>query len=113
MVDDAIVVLENIVRHMEMGKPAMRAAFDGSAEIGFTILSMTLSLVAVFIPFCSWAGLLGGSSMSLPSRLRWPFWFPASLAHADADAVRAVPESLAARSQGPLGLLYNITEKLS
>src|SRR5205807_468128 len=46
VVDDAIVMLENIVRHMEMGKPPMQAAFEGSREIGFTILSMTLSLIA-------------------------------------------------------------------
>ncbi len=59
VVDDAIVVLENIVRHMEMGKPAMKAAFDGSSEIGFTILSMTLSLVAVFIPVLFMGGLVG------------------------------------------------------
>ncbi len=59
VVDDAIVMLENIHRHMEMGKPAMKAAFDGSREIGFTILSMTLSLVAVFIPVLLMGGLLG------------------------------------------------------
>ncbi len=59
VVDDAIVVLENIIRHMEMGKPARQAAFDGSAEIGFTILSMTLSLVAVFIPVLFMGGLIG------------------------------------------------------
>ena len=50
VVDDAIVMLENIVRHMEMGKPPMQAAIDGAAEVGFTILSMTISLAAVFIP---------------------------------------------------------------
>ena len=59
VVDDAIVVLENIVRHIEMGKKPMQAAFDGSAEIGFTILSMTLSLVAVFIPVLFMGGLVG------------------------------------------------------
>jgi HAE1 family hydrophobic/amphiphilic exporter-1 len=59
VVDDAIVVLENIVRHIEMGKPPMRAAFDGSAQIGFTILSMTISLVAVFIPVLFMGGLVG------------------------------------------------------
>src|SRR5213076_1202157 len=48
VVDDAIVMLENIVRHLEMGKTPMEAAYDGAAEIGFTILSMTLSLAAVF-----------------------------------------------------------------
>jgi HAE1 family hydrophobic/amphiphilic exporter-1 len=59
VVDDAIVMLENIHRHMEMGKPARQAALDGSREIGFTILSMTLSLVAVFIPVLFMGGLLG------------------------------------------------------
>jgi HAE1 family hydrophobic/amphiphilic exporter-1 len=59
VVDDAIVMLENIVRHMEMGKRPMQAALDGSREIGFTILSMTLSLVAVFIPVLFMGGLLG------------------------------------------------------
>ena len=59
VVDDAIVMLENIVRHLEMGKSPRQAAFDGSAEIGFTILSMTISLVAVFIPVLFLGGLLG------------------------------------------------------
>ncbi|HTN44068.1 MAG TPA: efflux RND transporter permease subunit [Nitrospiria bacterium] len=59
VVDDAIVVLENIVRHMEKGKGALAAALDGSAEIGFTILSMTLSLAAVFIPVLLMGGVLG------------------------------------------------------
>ncbi len=59
VVDDAIVMLENIVRHMEMGKPAMRAALDGAREIGFTILSMTLSLSAVFIPVLFMGGIIG------------------------------------------------------
>ncbi len=59
VVDDAIVMLENIVRHMEMGKPPMQAAFDGSREIGFTILSMTVSLTAVFIPILFMGGILG------------------------------------------------------
>src|SRR5438034_7018112 len=59
VVDDAIVMLENIVRHMEMGKPPTRAAFDGSKEISFTILSMTLSLAAVFIPVLFMGGVVG------------------------------------------------------
>jgi HAE1 family hydrophobic/amphiphilic exporter-1 len=59
VVDDAIVMLENIVRHMEMGKKPMQAALDGSAEIGFTILSMTVSLVAVFIPLLFMGGIVG------------------------------------------------------
>jgi len=59
VVDDAIVMLENIVRHMEMGKGKLQAAFEGSKEIGFTILSMTLSLTAVFIPLLFMGGILG------------------------------------------------------
>jgi HAE1 family hydrophobic/amphiphilic exporter-1 len=59
VVDDAIVMLENIVRHMEQGKTAMQAAKDGSGQIGFTILSMTLSLAAVFIPLLFMGGIVG------------------------------------------------------
>jgi len=59
VVDDAIVMLENIVRHMEMGKSRMEAAIAASREIGFTILSMTFSLVAVFIPVLFMAGIVG------------------------------------------------------
>jgi len=59
VVDDAIVMLENVVRHMEMGKGVMEAAFDGSSEIAFTILSMTFSLAAVFIPVLFMGGILG------------------------------------------------------
>jgi len=59
VVDDAIVMLENISRHMEMGKPALQATFDGAREIGFTIVSMTLSLAAVFIPILFMGGIVG------------------------------------------------------
>ena len=59
VVDDAIVMLENIVRHMEKGEKPMQAAFRGSREIGFTIVSMTLSLAAVFIPVLFMGGIVG------------------------------------------------------
>lgn len=59
VVDDAIVMLENIMRHIEEGKKPLEAALIGSKEISFTILSMTLSLIAVFIPLLFMAGLLG------------------------------------------------------
>jgi hydrophobic/amphiphilic exporter-1 (mainly G- bacteria), HAE1 family len=59
VVDDAIVVLENIVRHIEKGEPVMQAALHGSREISFTVVSMTLSLVAVFIPVLFLGGLIG------------------------------------------------------
>ncbi|MDB6127902.1 MAG: putative rane protein, partial [Verrucomicrobia bacterium] len=59
VVDDAVVVLENIVRHVEMGKPKKQAAIDGAAEVGFTVLSMTLSLAAVFLPLLLMSGIVG------------------------------------------------------
>jgi HAE1 family hydrophobic/amphiphilic exporter-1 len=59
VVDDAIVMLENIVRHIEMGEKPLAAALKGSGEIGFTIVSMTLSLAAVFIPVLFMGGVLG------------------------------------------------------
>ncbi len=59
VVDDAIVVLENVVRHMEMGKNPLEASLEGSQEVGFTILSMTLSLAAVFLPVFFMAGVFG------------------------------------------------------
>jgi len=59
VVDDAIVMLENIVRHMESGEGVLEASFNGSKEIGFTILSMTISLAAVFIPVLFMGGIVG------------------------------------------------------
>ncbi|HZT27106.1 MAG TPA: efflux RND transporter permease subunit [Pseudolabrys sp.] len=59
VVDDAIVMIENIVRHMESGEPPLRAALRGAGEIGFTVISLTLSLIAVFIPLLFMTGLVG------------------------------------------------------
>ena len=59
VVDDAIVMIENIVRHMENGEPPLRAALRGAGEIGFTVISLTLSLIAVFIPLLFMTGLVG------------------------------------------------------
>jgi len=59
IVDNTIVMLENIVRHMEMGKSPMQASFDGSKEVAFTIIAMTVSLVAIFIPILFMGGLVG------------------------------------------------------
>ncbi len=59
VVDDAIVVLENISRHLEAGMPRMEAAFRGAREVGFTVLSISLSLIAVFIPILLMGGILG------------------------------------------------------
>ena len=59
VVDDAIVMVENIVRHLEAGKSRLQAAIDGAREVGFTIVSMTISLVAVFIPVLLMGGIVG------------------------------------------------------
>lgn len=59
VIDDAVVMLENIVRHLELGKPPLEAAFVGSREIAFTIVSMTISLAAVFIPILFLGGIVG------------------------------------------------------
>src|SRR5581483_3042429 len=59
VVDDAIVMIENIVRHMENGESAMEAALSGAREIGFTVISLTMSLIAVFIPLLFMSGLVG------------------------------------------------------
>jgi multidrug efflux pump len=59
VVDDAIVVLENISRHLDAGKPPLQAALLGSREVGFTVLSMTVSLIAVFVPILLMGGLVG------------------------------------------------------
>ena len=64
VVDDAIVMLENIVRHIEVGKSRAGGGVRGLREIGFTMLSMTLSLVAVFIPVLFLGGTSGGCSTS-------------------------------------------------
>ena len=59
VVDDAIVMIENIVRHLERGEPPLKAALDGSREIGFTVISLTGSLIAVFIPLLFMSGIVG------------------------------------------------------
>ena len=59
VVDDAIVVLENVSRHIEKGVPPMQAALDGAREVGFTVLSMSVSLIAVFIPILLMGGIVG------------------------------------------------------
>lgn len=59
VVDDAVVVLENISRHLERGKTALKAAYDGAREVGFTVLSMSLSLIAVFVPILLMGGIVG------------------------------------------------------
>src|SRR5260370_38636880 len=59
VVDDAIVVVENVMRHLEAGMPPMEAAITGAREVGFTVLSISISLVAAFFPFFLHGGALG------------------------------------------------------
>ena len=66
VVDDAIVMIENVVRYIEDGVPPLEAAFRGAGQIGFTIVSLTVSLIAVFIPLLFMGGVVGGCSRSSP-----------------------------------------------
>ncbi len=110
VVDDAIVMLENIVRHMEMGKPRMQAALDGSKEISFTIISMTVSLAAVFIPILFMGGIVG--------RLMHEFAVTIGAAILVSGLVSlTLTPMLCSRFLKPLhamkhGVFYNATEKM-
>jgi HAE1 family hydrophobic/amphiphilic exporter-1 len=110
VVDDAIVMLENIVRHMEMGKPRMQAALDGSKEIAFTIISMTVSLAAVFIPILFMGGIVG--------RLMHEFAVTIGAAILVSGLVSlTLTPMLCSRFLKPLhamkhGIFYNVTEKM-
>jgi HAE1 family hydrophobic/amphiphilic exporter-1 len=110
VVDDAIVMLENIVRHMEMGKPRMQAALDGSKEIAFTIISMTVSLAAVFIPILFMGGIVG--------RLMHEFAVTIGAAILVSGLVSlTLTPMLCSRFLKPLhamkhGVFYNVTEKM-
>ena len=103
LVDDAIVMIENIVRHIEEGKPPLEAALDGAGEIGFTILSITLSLAAVFIPVLFMAGVVGllFHEFAMTTILR-DLHLRLRVADADADDVRAVPDARQRRTAEPL-----------
>ena len=82
VVDDAIVVLENVMRHLEQGMRPLEAAITGAREIGFTVLSISISLVAVFIPILLMGGLVGRLfrefAMMLSDRGRWSRWWSRS-----------------------------------
>jgi HAE1 family hydrophobic/amphiphilic exporter-1 len=110
VVDDAIVMLENIVRHMEMGKTRMQAALDGSKEIAFTIISMTVSLAAVFIPILFMGGIVG--------RLMHEFAVTIGAAILVSGLVSlTLTPMLCSRFLQPLhsmshGWFYNVTEKM-
>ena len=67
VVDDAIVVIENVIRHVDAGMPRLEATLSGAKEIGFTIVSITASLIAVFIPLLFAGGITGCSSRNSQS----------------------------------------------
>ena len=94
VVDDAIVVIENIARFLEAGYSPMEAAMEGSREIGFTVLSMSISLCAVFIPILLMGGILGRLfrefAVTLTTRDRG---FTGGLADHDSHDVRAISEA--------------------
>ena len=110
VVDDAIVMLENIVRHREKGLSAWDAAITGSKEIGFTIISMTLSLIAVFIPLIFMQGMIGRlvARVRLDDRGGHP-GVGRGLVDPDADAVQPLRRPRIRMSKH--GRLYNLSER--
>jgi hypothetical protein len=121
VVDDAIVVLENISRHLEAGVKPLQAALQGTREVGFTVLSMSLSLVAVFLPLLLMGGLPGRLLREFAVTLSVAIGISLHLADADADDVRldaqaqqaalaAAPQRLWPRADGDAGRLRQIAE---
>jgi multidrug efflux pump len=92
VVDDAIVVLENISRHLEAGMKPLQAALQGSREVGFTVLSMSLSLVAVFLPLLLMGGLPGRLLREFAVTLSVAIGISLAVSHPDADDVRLAAE---------------------
>ena len=111
VVDDAIVVLENIVRHIEQGEPVMEAALNGSREISFTVISMTLSLVAVFIPVLFLGGLIGRLFQEFAVTIaRGDPGLGLRLAHPHADALQPLAQARA-RAGAQHGRFYQVIER--
>ncbi|HDR9763625.1 TPA: efflux RND transporter permease subunit [Burkholderia cepacia] len=102
VVDDAIVVLENISRHIENGKSRMQAAFDGAREVGFTVLSMSISLVAVFLPILLMGGIVGRlfREFALTLSLAIAVSLAVSLTVTPMMCARLLPESHEPQSEG-------------
>ena len=100
VVDDAIVMLENIFRHIEDGMEPMEAALKGAGEIGFTIVSISFSLVAVFIPLLLMGGIVGRlfREFAMTDHHRGAA-VGVHLADADADDVLALPQAPQRRPQ--------------
>ena len=88
VVDDAIVMIENIMRYIEQGETPMAAAYKGAGEIGFTIVSLTVSLIAVFIPLLFMAGIVGRLFREFALTLTIAVLIPGHIAHIDSDDER-------------------------
>ena len=112
VVDDAIVVMENITRHLEAGMEPFAAALKGAQEIGFTVFSISMSLIAVFIPILMMGGIVGPA---LPRIRRHAFHrhphFDGDFAHHHAHDVRAPAEGAQARTRSTTGF-YRTSEKV-
>ncbi len=104
VVDDAIVVLENIARHIENGKSRRQAALDGAREVGFTVLSISLSLVAVFLPILLMSGIIGRlfREFALTLSLAIGVSLVVSLTLTPMMCARLLPEADAHREEGRL-----------
>ena len=103
VVDDAIVMIENIVRYIELGERPFDAALKGAGQIGFTIISITFSLIAVFIPLLFMGGIIGRLFREFAVTVTVAVVASAvGLADPDADDVLAVPEGAEARRAGRL-----------
>ena len=103
VVDDAIVVVENIYRHVENGVPPFEAALKGSREIAFTVLSISFSLVAVFIPLLLMGGIIGRVFREFALTVTAAIAVScAGVADARADAVFALHEAAIGRARTPL-----------
>ena len=112
VVDDAIVMIENIARYIEEGEPPFEAALKGAKQIGFTIVSLTVSLVAVLIPLLFMGGLIGRLFREFAVTLGVAIGVSAvALAHAHADDVRAAPQA-ASRSRGAGGFYALVRARL-
>ena len=102
VIDDAIVVLENIVRHMEQGVSPLRAALDGSREVSFTIVSMTISLAAVLIPLLFMSGIEVACFGVCSHHCRCNPDFGLCIHHADPDAFCTIPARPSRASRPPV-----------
>ena len=103
VVDDAIVMIENIARYIEEGEPPLEAALKGAEQIGFTIVSLTVSLIAVLIPLLFMGDIVGRLFREFAVTLeRHDPRLGGRLADADADDVRAAPAARARGAAGPV-----------